>query len=694
MIDNNIIKALGAGSGIDTQSLVSQLTEIERSAPQARIDTKKDLYETQISDFGLLSNAMDTLSQAAKVLTEPEGLRSKTASYTESTALVPSELSTDVQTGVYSFEVEQIASSQSLSFESFADTGDMVGEGTLTIDFGSWGRSASPDFDPTTFTQDTSTTSLVITIDSDNNTLEGLRDEINDADAGVQASIVNDGSGYRLTLLAESGENTQLNITAVDGGAGSGDLTRFGFNTGVTDFEDLETQLGQDAIVNVNGLEVSRSTNKIDDIVEGLEIDLLKASPGEIITVTVSDDKSYAEQNIRDFVSAYNAFLEAVEPVFGYSEQENEDGEMETVAGSLTNDSLAKSIMRQIKSLIGSAVPGLPDGTTYTAMSNIGIRTDRDGNLTIDDDELTAAIEDNFEDLQNLFADSTESSSSLIRVNGFGDNTVAGEYSVSVSTPPSKGVYEGGDIDDAEVVFGPNFDPAGTGKTYTFKIQVDGTESELLTLPTGNYADKTEIATALQTLINNDTNLNPDNLDVIVTYDSVNDRFDITSDSYGTNSTVSITEDSDGMQDLGISVGGGSPGINAAGVVNGVAGFGSSNVLLPALGEDGEGLALIIDPSATTATINFSRGFAGELQELIDEYLSSDGLVQLREDNLDDRIDDLDDDQEKLDRRMTAYEERLIQQYINMERIIGGLSSSGSFLDNLVDTLPFTAKRD
>lgn len=126
MIDNNIIQSIGAGSGIDTNNLVKQLTSIEKAAPQNRIDKTRDLTESKISDFGKLKSALSTLKDATKTLTDPEGLFSKTASFTESDALVPVELGTDVQTGSYTFEVNAIAKSQSLSSTSFADRKSVV----------------------------------------------------------------------------------------------------------------------------------------------------------------------------------------------------------------------------------------------------------------------------------------------------------------------------------------------------------------------------------------------------------------------------------------------------------------------------------------------------------------------------------------------------------------------------------------
>lgn len=693
MIDNNIIQSLGAGSGIDTKNLVKQLTSIERAAPQERIDSKRELTESKISDFGILSSSLAALQDSSKALTKPEGLFSKTAAFTDSDALVPTNLTTDVQAGVYSFEVNAIAQAQSLSFTKFENLTDAVGEGTLTFNFGSWARDGSDN--PTTFSQNTDKESVTITIDSTNNSLKGLRDAINAADFGVQASIINDGNGYRLSLLADSGEGNQIEINVAEAddsptNTDGSDLSRFAFNTSISSFEDTETQMGQDAALTINGLSVTRSSNTIDDIVDGLTLDILKAAPGEKITVTVSEDKAFAEQNIRDFVAAYNEFLKAIEPAFGAREEEDEKGNKVKVVGSLTNDALAKSVLSQIKTVIASAIPGLAD-SNFTALTNVGIRTELDGTLSINEKDFTAAFKDHFEDVQKLFAPRTVSSDDAITVNSTNAKTSVGEYEVVITAPPTRGYYTGGSI-NAEVVF-PDFDT--TGKDYSFKVKVNGTESNTITIPTDSYSDETALAAIIQSMINADENLKAINTTVTVAYDADNNGFKVMSTQYGANSVVHITESSDdSINDLGLAVANGTAGTKVAGTINGVAGFGSANVLLPALGQPGEGLGLIIGEKATGATINYSRGFAGELEDLIQQYLAKNGLIDAREANLEDSLEGLDSDQERLDRKMTAYEERLIQQYIAMERILNSLNTSGSFLDNLINTLPFTAKKD
>lgn len=697
MIDNNIIQSLGVGSGIDTNNIVKQLTAIERSAPQQRIDTKRDLTEARISDYGVLSSALSTLKEAAAEIIKPEGMFSKTAAFTESDALVPTGLTTDVEPGVYNFTVEEIAQSQSISFDGLADDDSEVGEGTITLNFGAWTRDGTDR--ATAFVQDTDHESITLTIDSTNNSLKGLRDAINKADAGVQASIIYDGSSYRLSILAESGENNEIEIVVDEGGTSDLNedaigLSRFAFNSAKDDFatQTVETQMGEDARLTINGLSVQRSTNTIDDIVQGLSLDVLKAEPGEKVTITVEDDKAFAEDNVRNFVDAFNAFLEAVDPIFGVSEETNEDGEKITVEGSLSKDSMAKSILSRIRSTIASSIPGLTD-SNFTALTNVGIRTELDGTLSISEDEFKEAFADRFEDVQKLFAPQTYSSSSDITVNSYGKNTIAGEYNVVVTTPPSKGYLNADEFDPFNNVTFPDYDTST--KDYSFKIRVNGNESDTISLPAALYDSEDEIAAALQAAINADETLQANGSSVVVSYDTDTSNFVFTSNQYGTSSTITILDASNEITtDLGIANAGGTPGVKVVGTINGVAGFGSANVLLPALGEPGEGLAMLIGENASSATVNFSRGFAGELDELIKEFLSKDGLISAREASLEDDLDSLDDDQDKLVRKMTAYEERLIQQFIAMERIINGINSSSGFLENLIDQLPFTSKKD
>jgi flagellar hook-associated protein 2 len=916
-MSQNIVNILGAGSGVDTQSLVTQLVEVERSAPQGRIDTQRETAETQISDFGLINSALSTLQTAAETLGNTDTFNSKEASFTDSTSFVPVSLGPEAQTGDYSFTISQLAQAQSLSSStSFTNTTDEVGLGTITFNFGAWDE-VTPPTTPTTFTQNTTKASQVITVDATNNTLAGLAAAINDADFGVQASVVNDGSGNRLVTRAESGLTNQLRITVEESGGSptntdNAGLSRFAFNESA--FQQAQNQIGQDSTITVNGLSVTRSTNTIDDVVDGFEFTLSGLTTGaETVNVSISEDKAAGEQAVRDFFEAYNVFLEALEPITGFND-ETED------FGSLANDSLAKSIPTQIRQLLVGNVAGLEGD--FTALTNVGIRTELDGSLSINETDFEAALDDNYDLFKNLFVPVNASSTDQIIVNSSGTNTEEGEYAVVITQPPTKGNLSGTDSADdllaelavavstsavltgsaptaslsdfvatsgrftagtstvpldtsaaaasdydftvtvdglasaanislppavyadndaiatalqtainddvsisgvsvtydtdhfvvtsgttgaassvsvvavgasadqigistgsvspgtggandydftiavdgttsgtvsitpgtyatfdelathltaqinADVTLtgagvaatvthdGANFvvtsDSTGVSSTisnatavgseaatlgiasgatvqgatsggnasaYDFTIAVNGNTSGTISLPSGTYADKEAVAAELEAQINTDSVLATAGSAVDVSYDSNSDSFTIESRLLGSSSTITVTNVGADAVDLGFSTGTSTSGNNVAGTINGVAGFGTGNVLLPALGEAGESLGLIIGENATSGTVNFSRGFGGQLDRLIDQLLDNTGVISLREESLNNSIDDLDEDQTSLDRRIESYQERLTSQFIAMEAIVRSLQDSSSFLESTLDSL-------
>ncbi|MFT6388328.1 MAG: flagellar hook-associated protein 2, partial [Cellvibrionaceae bacterium] len=227
----------------------------------------------------------------------------------------------------------------------------------------------------------------------------------------------------------------------------------------------------------------------------------------------------------------------------------------------------------------------------------------------------------------------------------------------------------------------------GNTTEYDFTIELDGTTSGTISLDTGSYADNDALAAHIEFQINSDTTLATAGARVDVTYDSDNDTFTIESQRYGSSSNVSVTNIGASAGDLGLAGGVSTGGINVVGTVNGVAGFGSGNVLLPALGEDGESLALLIGENATSASVNFSRGFGGQIERLIEQFLGNSGVISLRESSLGTDLEDLDVDQSNLDRRLESYQERLTSQFIAMEAIVRSLQNSSSFLESTLSNL-------
>ncbi|WP_347330268.1 flagellar filament capping protein FliD [Marinimicrobium locisalis] len=667
-ITSNIISQLGGGSGIDTRSLVNQLVELERAPQEQRLDRREQRLDAQISGLGMLRQAVDEFEGSLEALANPDTFNAKSASISDTTLMAVNSLEPDAVPGNYRVKIDQVAQSQSLSSGAYASLDSEVGTGSLTLRFGDWVSGA--------FTVDAEAQGATIEIDDSNNSLRGLRDAINDAGTGVQASIVGNEGSYQLLLTGPTGAERELEITATEGAVAG--LANFNYNE--TQQNLTQQQEGKDAILRVNGLQVTRTTNTIDDVIDGMEFDIFNSSTTEEISINVKEDRSQSEQAIRDFVESYNAFYEEVQ--FLTSNSEGEDGQ-----GSLRNDTLADNLLQNIRSTLGSQVAGVEGG--FSALSTIGIRTKLDGTLQIVEDgsktDFQAAMSNHFEAVKNLFVPDTRSSSSKVNVIDYSAKSQAGEYDVNITQEATKGVYQASPITVA-------FPLDTTGKDYSFTIAVDGRESAQISLPDGKtYSNGDELAADFQTLINSDASLKEGFAEVSVVYDSGTNSLSFESDRYGASSTVEFVSVGADTAELGVTAGAGTGGQNVAGTIDGREAFGFGNILRPALGDPAEGLAMEVLPGATSATIGFSRGVGSTLMGSLDTYLRSSGLIAERESNLKDDLSEVAEDREDLDRRSESF--RAIQEarFRSMEQIVRSLNSTGDFLEGLNDRLPFTA---
>lgn len=685
---SNIINSLGAGSGIDTTALVSELVAVERAPQDARLDSREEKLDAQISAYGTLKSALSEFQSLMSPLAENDTFNARSVALPDTDVITPNSLAAGAQVGTYQIEVEDIARSQSLAMGSTTDKKAALGaSGQMSIQFGDWTYTGVDNDVPDSFAINDERAALNIDIDA-SDTLETIAQKINDSDSGIQASVLGVDGQFQLMLTAPSGASNAMQITVDDPS-----LSAFEFNA-TNNASVTETQQASDAVLKVNGLSVTRDTNQIDDVIEGFDFTLNKTSEGEKLTFSVEADTGIAEQAIRDFVEGYNSLYETMKNLTGYTRDEDNN----LVRGSLSTDGLARSMFSQLRNLIGEEVVGVESG--FTALTNLGIRTQLDGTLEIEEETFSEAFSENYDLVETLFARDTRSGNNYVdvRLGSYASNTVPGDYEVEITQDPSRGLIGGNAITapgfDAGVeTFAPSLDTA-TGD-YSFKVSVDGVQSDTITL-TGNYASVEEVRSELQSLINGDSNISDAGVGVDVTYDAASDSFAFTSRSYGRSSSVSFGSASADMAGLGITDAlSGTAGKDVKGTINGEAAFGTGKVLLPALGTDAYGLSLTVRPGASSEgafTASFSQGFAGTMDKLITSMLGSEGAISSREENITGQLEDITEDRAELDRKMLSYEERLTMQYLNMQQIVDSLNSTGSSLDGIVDRLPFTAQ--
>jgi flagellar hook-associated protein 2 len=183
----------GLGSGLDVNGLVSQLMALE-SRPLTALATKEANYQAQLTAYGSLKGALSSFQSTVSALSTPAMFSAVNASVADATiaTVIASSAAT---AGSYSLEVQTLAQAHKLTSAAFADTTTDIGTGTLTIQFGTYSGG--------TFALNPDKAVQTITIDSSKSSLAGVRDAINTANAGVMASIVNDGTGNRLVIAAK-----------------------------------------------------------------------------------------------------------------------------------------------------------------------------------------------------------------------------------------------------------------------------------------------------------------------------------------------------------------------------------------------------------------------------------------------------------------------------------------------------------
>lgn len=692
----SIVSALGAGAGangIDTEDLTNQLVQAERAGKDTQLDRREDTLNAQLSAYGTLSSALSDFQDSLSALGNSDTFRSRSVTVPSSDAVTANSVDPGAQTGTYQIRVSSIAQAQSLVMGNEGDSRSALGAtGQLTLQLGTWSYDGANT--PTSFVANPDQSALTIDVDS-SDTLSTIATKINDSDLGVQANVVRTDGQYQLMVTSASGAANAVQITASDDSTGLSDF-EFNADSAAAGTGAIETQQARDAVIQVNGLTVTRQSNDIDDVIDGFSFTLNKPTEAdETLTYSITADTSVARQAIEDLVDSYNTFQSQASSLTGV--ETNDDNT--TSAGDLATDGTATSIIRQLRSVFNSTVDGLDSG--YNALSMVGVRTNLDGSIELDDDAFDDAITNHFDELQGVFSEGMSSSNNYVDLAAGSSISSAqpGIYDVTVTTDPARGYLTGdaigtADFDSASGTFNTEFQG---GDDYTFQVSVNGSRSGDITL-SGTYATADEMAADLQSQINGDSVLAASNTKVDVNYDSTSGGFVITSREWGSVSSVRIASASDSMAELGLTADAVSTGgIDAAGTINGEPVFGSGNVLLPNLDSGAHGLTLTVRPGAASQgafTVNYTQGIADQMDSLISNFLDDDGAIQNREDNINRSLNDVSEQRDRLDTRMDQYRDRLTAQFQQMNEILNSMNSTSDSLDSILDVLPFTASND
>lgn len=353
----------GLISGIDYNSMIEQIIELERQ-PVALKEERQEAYQTKISKYGELSSLLDTLKAASEGLKTSTDFAARTAEASDEDVCNVTASSTASE-GNYSVVVTRLA-------QAYRAASSAVASETATI------ASGSGNFSFQVGTGD----AITVAVDA-TTTLTDLAAAINTATDDAEASVINDGTGYRLVLKsAASGAANGITVTA--------NGTTLGMPTGPVSGGQV-LQAAQDAVFTIDGLPMTRSSNNVEGAISGVSITLKSEGTS---TLSVTNDTGAIQEKVTAFVDAYNAVVTLYSSNVAY----NPDTD---TASAFTGESTARDLVNRMQSILGNRVSGLSEG--LHVFSQIGISTESDGTLKIDATVLADKLATDLDGVSDLF---------------------------------------------------------------------------------------------------------------------------------------------------------------------------------------------------------------------------------------------------------------------------------------------------
>lgn len=434
------ISSAGLGSGLDVNSIVTGLMNVERR-PLTMVNAQKTTHESKLSAYGTLKSALSTFQSSLSALSTASKFNAQTVTSGNSAA-VTGAANGNATTGDYAVAVSQLAKSQKLALGGFTNTTDVVGTGTLTISFGTFTPEVISPPAPSSFSPNTAKSDLVITIDSTNNTLAGVRDAINAKNASVSATIINDGSGNRLVITSkDTGEVNSLKITVADDDGNNLDtsgLSRLAYDPTATagDGKNLtQVQEAKNALLEIDGIPIVKASNTITDAIDGVTLNLLATTAGSV-NLGVASNQDAVKTSITAFVDAFNKLDTSLRNLTKYDESGK-------ASGALLGDATARAVVNQIRSVMTKTIA---NGNTINSLTQIGVTFQSDGKLALDSTKLSAVMASDFSSISSLFAASGKATDPLISFAGSTSKTKEGTYDITVTQLGSSTVNTQGTI--------------------------------------------------------------------------------------------------------------------------------------------------------------------------------------------------------------------------------------------------------
>ena len=397
----SMITSAGAASGMDFESIIAAAIDLKRTQLENRVTKQKENASIELSGVGKLKSALEDFQKSIEALTEDNGFNARKITTSQSTdnPYFTITAKDDASNANYDIDVKQLAKSESVSTTFAKDATFSAGTLKFTIP-------APTDDDPN------ATKDFTIDIEDGYN-LAQIRKEINKNDLGITASIVSTSAGDKLVIdsgVSGKEASIKMEFTAdpnADPSKSTVNSSVFNIDSNAPTGGTWTVTQGQDAIIKVDGEEVTSSTNEFDTQLSGVTINInrvtdTKDETGNIkenpVSVNISEDTDAVTTKMQNFVTAYNTLMDTMDAL--YKHNTYTDGENNYDGGSLSGDSMLRSLKSQIQNMM----TGITNRSGDLDIYSVGIKFDSEGKMSLDTTKFKDNIKDNFNAVVNLFS--------------------------------------------------------------------------------------------------------------------------------------------------------------------------------------------------------------------------------------------------------------------------------------------------
>ena len=359
---DSISNLIGAGTGVNSGQLIVDLLAASREPKEAILQRREQTNNLKISALASASSSLDIFASALTDLLDGRAFAGDLVSSDPSLASVSFVDGAHPEGLPATLEISQIASARRLVSDVFVDSDVALGAGTMTI------------------TNDGGSFDVILSNGADS--LADLANAIAESGAGVSVTIVTDDDGARLVLEGQQGADETFTVV--------GDFADFNYPPGGGGMTLVSE--AANAMIAVDGVNLSYSSNVIDGAIPGVSIVLNAASPGTSIIISGDQPTSTVANVVTEFVDAYNTLRTTLNEATAFDSGNN-------LSGPLAGDAGVREMIRSLGQ-IGATM--LVDSGAYRTLSDIGVKTNRDGTLSIDKDRLDIVLANDVEAVANM----------------------------------------------------------------------------------------------------------------------------------------------------------------------------------------------------------------------------------------------------------------------------------------------------